>query len=420
MASEPRDPAPSVGGPTGADRLEIVDIVRGFALFGVLVANMVWTTQLFATSEEQMSQLPSAPVDTGVSFGVLWLISYKFYSLFSVLFGLGFALQMSRLAKQGASGIVVFRRRLIVLFVLGALHATLLWFGDILHIYALLGFALLLFRDRSDRAILGWAALIAGVMLLMPVLHLLIPALDAGPDDWDSVRDARYAAMAGGSYADVLAMNTGVQVEVYSTLSFRTDQMPYWYLSVFWKFLVGLWLGRRLLAAGPAGLLPAARRIAPWALSIGLIVNFVLAGSTFFFDAWIPDASTALLLAWFPLDIGIAVLSLGYACLLLVLHEDRPAWRHRIGVLAPVGRMALTNYLAHSALFVLLFYGIGTGLLGRVGTAGSVLMCLIIFAAQIELSAWWLRRFRFGPMEWLWRSLTYGRAQPMRRTIGGG
>ena len=162
-------------------RYELIDIVRGFALFGVMLANMSWTTQWFALTAAQRAALPTADVDRIVQPVIMLLTDYKFYTLFSMLFGVGFAMQLSRAAERGGDVIRVYSRRLGILFCLGVGHALLLWFGDILHTYALVGFVLILFRNRSDRVLISWAFVLAALIALLPLLHS-ITTTDSVPE----------------------------------------------------------------------------------------------------------------------------------------------------------------------------------------------------------------------------------------------
>jgi uncharacterized protein len=144
-----------------------------------------------------------------------------------------------------------------------------------------------------------------------------------------------------------------------------------------------------------------------WVLTIALTHSGVLAKTS----PWV-------LAAQLPIYAGHVAMAAFYLAAIVLLSQ-RPAWQRRLSHLGPVGRMALTNYLTHSLIYLLLFYGFGLGLLGRVGATLCLVLSVAIFAAQILFSSWWLRRFRFGPAEWLWRSLTYGSRQPMRIGISG-
>lgn len=138
-----------------AERIELIDVVRGFALYGVLLANLIWISQEGAVTPAQVAALPTATVDRVVRYAVQFFIDWKFYTLFAFLFGLGFSVQLIRAEQRGVAIIPIYVRRLVVLLGFGLAHAYLVWYGDILHHYALLGFVLVLFRKSSDRFLLA-------------------------------------------------------------------------------------------------------------------------------------------------------------------------------------------------------------------------------------------------------------------------
>jgi uncharacterized protein len=400
--------------PSGS-RFEIIDIVRGFSLFGVLLVNMIWTTQWFALSGEQRAAIPTANIDGYFSMVILLFVDFKFYTIFAMLFGLGFAMQLSRSSQAGKSIVPTYLRRLSILFAFGIAHASLLWFGDILHQYALVGLLLVLFRNKSDKAILSLALVLALFTAMLPYIQWLIASdvsTGAEPETMDQA--ARFAALTSGGWLDVLRVNWNFFTGEYSALDFGFDTNVYWFVSIFWKFLIGFVGGRRMLLQKPDEYIGLYRRLFPWLLAIGIAGNSYLAVATWVYDIWIPESSSPLiLLSWVLVDIGMFSLSLAYVSgLVIFFQKDR--WRTRIGVLAPVGRMALTNYLMQSLFFVFIFFGVGLNLLGMTGTSGCLFVSFLIFGFQIIFSRWWLARYRFGPMEWLWRSLTYGKRQPFR------
>lgn len=396
-------------------RFDIVDIVRGFALFGVLLANMVWTTQWFAVTDAQRAALTTADIDRYVQLLVLLLVDFKFYTLFAMLFGLGFAMQLSRAANFRQNVLPVYCRRLAILFFIGIGHSLLLWFGDILHLYALLGFVLILFRNKSDRVIVCWALGLASLTSLMPFLQWITMAgaiTDSGLEV--NSEAVRFAALTSGSWLDVLGVNWAFTRFQYMHFEFGFDSTVHFYLSVLWKFLIGFVIGRRMLLQRADHHIDLYRRILPWATAIGIAGNTYLAVSTWVYGMWIPTSSSpAILLSWILVEISMFALSIAYLAGLVVLYQ-RPWWRNKLAVLAPLGRMALTNYLLQSVFSVLLFYGSGLNLLGKVGTGICVILSFVIFGLQIVISRWWLTRFRFGPMEWMWRCFTYGKRQPFR------
>jgi len=218
--------------------------------------------------------------------------------------------------------------------------------------------------------------------------------------------------VATGGWRGVVWFNTKmIQADYGSVWEVAT-----WYLDLSWKFLVGFWVGRHGLLQNAGEHVRSYRRLLPWALVIGLAGNGLQVGVLFrFFDppAWLVEPEFPGFLTSIAAAIGVAALALAYVCMLVLTHQH-PRGRRVLGVLAPLGRMALTNYLMQSVLLVFLFCGVGLGLAGRVGIGISTLLAMTAFLLQIVFSAWWLARFRFGPAEWAWRCVTYGRWIPVR------
>ena len=161
-------------------------------------------------------------------------------------------------------------------------------------------------------------------------------------------------------------------------------------------------------------LLRAARRFLPWTLVLGLIGNAIPVVILIGWGVWLTEGPLWARLLWVPTEFAAMSLAIAYACGLVILWNRAGSGRV-LGLLAPVGRMALTNYLLQSVLFVLVLYGIGLGLVGTIGATICVVVSVVIFTVQIGFSALWLRVFRFGPIEWIWRSLTYLKVQPLLR-----
>lgn len=398
----------------GHERLAHVDVLRGFALFGILLVNMA----LFKAPAIVQAAAPAAsnPLDQVAAQAINLFAEGKFFTLFSFLFGFGFATQLLRARQQGVPFVSRYMRRLLVLLLFGVIHATLLWYGDILVTYALFGCALLLFRNQSPRALLIWAlALLASMTLLLgagiAVVELQRADLVAGGTILAAEREqlatmqaeiARDTALyQGGSYADLVAARTFPPVGLIYNLV--TQGIP-----VLAMFLLGLYAGKRGILADVPAHFPLLRRVRFWALALGLTLStlLVLAQTQLSLFAGL----AVLLLAH---SLTGPLLALGYAATIVLLHQQ-PRWRTRLAPLGAAGRMALTNYLLQTVVCTTLFYGYGAGLYGVVGAALGVLLTVVIFALQVVWSVWWLRRFQFGPVEWLWRTLTYGRAQPMR------
>ena len=406
--------------PLGAgERIELIDVVRGFALYGVLLANLVWASQEVAVTSAQVSALPTGVLDRLTRYAVYVLIDGKFYTLFAFLFGLGFAVQLARGDAKGIPILAMYRRRLGILLLIGLAHAYLLWYGDVLHHYAILGFLLILFRRWSDRAfiILG---LVSGIVVpaAVAIARALITS-DAGgssaPDPTElHLIQARFRAFTEGSITEALWENAKFAA-TYWTAGIALHALP----ANLGRFLLGLYAGRHRLLQEPGTHLPFFRKSLKWGLVFGLFGNglWVLT-IALTHSGTLAKTSSWVLAAQLPIYAGHVAMAAFYLAAIVLLSQ-RPAWRRRLSHLGPVGRMALTNYLTQSLIYLLLFYGFGLALLGRVGATFCLALSVVIFFGQILFSSWWLHRFRFGPAEWLWRSLTYGSRQPMRIPISG-
>ncbi|RYY85398.1 MAG: DUF418 domain-containing protein [Chitinophagaceae bacterium] len=398
-----------------SERFEVLDVLRGFALLGVLLANMSSHSGYFFLSDTRQEALSTAAADSVVMWTLHFLVEGKFYSLFSLLFGIGFALQMRRSATVQSGFARRFRRRLFVLFIIGLLHAVLFYVGDILTVYAITGFFLLLFRSASNRTLLRSA----GVLMLLPFIQYAIfwgialagpaappppPADPAVPSFFDGLI-LRYQS---GGFGTIVQNNVGgLLFGRYPDLLFTGR-----FFRVLAMFLVGFYATRRMIFASISENRRFLQKLLLWGAVIGIPANFVLAGlmetgAYYGMEPW-------GILQPFVYAFGVPALSLCYAagiCLVYNKNKDR-SW---LRLFSPVGKMALTNYLAQSVVCCILFMGYGFGLFARVGPAKLVLIALALYAAQVAFSHWWLGRFLFGPMEWLWRSATYGKWQPMRK-----
>lgn len=419
MESSPR---PTFAPTDPAKRIQIIDVLRGFALLGILIVNM----ELFG----HPVQLVIAPVETSVAWvdrAAVWLVRFlaegKFYSLFSLLFGLGFALQMAHAAQKGVRFIPLYARRLLILLGIGLVHAYLICVGDILTLYALLGFVLMLFRKTSPRALVRWVV----VLLLIPVLFYafalgMIALGSTQPGVAEQIQlgfeEQRQAYLADIQRAYNVYANGGF-AEITAQRAYDMNFMAFGNLflapSVLAMFLIGLWFARKKAFENVEENLPFFRRLLVWGLIIGVV------GNTFFASLIGPDSprfipSLTMLVATLGQTFGAPALSLFYVATLTLLNR-KPAWQQHLAPLAQVGRMALTNYLGQSVICTLIFYGYGLGLFGQVGKAAGLLLAVVIYVAQVWFSGWWLRRFQYGPMEWLWRSLTYLKWQPMRKLV---
>ena len=407
------DPAPTLS-VSVSERVALLDVLRGFALLGVLTANMATYSGYFFLSERQQAAFPSAQADGVITFLLHFLVDGKFYSLFSLLFGIGFGIQLNRAAEWIRPFAGHYRRRLSILFLIGLLHAVFLYTGDILTVYAMLGFVLLLFRRVSDRALLRWVI----VFLCLPVIQyagMLVyasmqSAAFTAAATVDTAREAMFDRMLEtyrtGSYGGIVLNNMGGLIfGRYPDLLFTGR-----FFRVLAMFLLGYYISRRQLFNQVATHQRLIRQTISWGFDIGIPANLALA--LFMETNWYYGLQPAGILQPILYAIGVPALCLGYAALITYLFQ-RDTWRFRLSVFAPVGRMALTNYLMQSVLCGFIFLSYGLQLLTKIGPTISLLIGLGLFAFQVLFSRWWLARYQFGPMEWLWRSLTYGRRPAM-------
>lgn len=407
-----------------AERAEVIDALRGFALFGILLVNMY----LFS-HPVQMVILPVDPAEDGLNRIADRLVRFfaetKFYSLFSFLFGLGFSLQMVRAEERGARFLRLYTRRLITLFLIGVVHAYFIWVGDILMLYAVLGFLLLLYRKARPKTLVIWVV----VFLTLPFLFNL---LSVGGIEMGRMAGPDVAAQIDKSFAEqdsVFRAGVEAAYRVYPNGSFgeitaqRASEMPFMAFGnlflapgVFGMFLLGHYFGRRELFQNVDENLILFRRLFWWGLILGVIGNLIYA-------MLVPSISRAqpsppLLTAMAGQTIGAPALCLFYIASITLLSRHT-VWKKRLKVLVSAGRIPLSNYLGQSVVCTLIFYGYGLGLFGQANKSTGLLLAIVIYIVLVLLSHWWTRHFQFGPAEWLWRSLTYLRWQPMRKDTKG-
>jgi uncharacterized protein len=348
-------------------------------------------------------------VDRWADAFVYIFVQGKFFTLFSLLFGAGFAVMAQRAEVAGRDFTRFYLRRSLGLLGIGLVHALLLWSGDILVVYALLSFLLLAFREapRAWLPVMGVLAYLAaiGLMLLLGALMLLVPdeVTAAQATHAQAAIEAQRQAYGHGTYGQAVLQRLR---DFGASLGALLVVGP----QVLGMFLIGSWFARSGAIAHP----DAHQRLFTWlrrgALPLGLALMLACA----WYQPWLAPGRFDLRSA--AAYGGTAVAGL-LMCLGYLAWGVR--WSHALRWLAPAGRMALSNYLAQSLVCTLLFYGYGLGWFEQMGRAWQLLFAVALFAAQVALSRAWLRHFRFGPMEWLWRAITYWRWPPLRRDAAG-
>jgi len=503
------------------ERIQALDVVRGFALFGIFLMNIEWFNRPIAELEAGMP-LHASGIDYFAGWMIYTFVRGKFWTMFSLLFGMGFAVMLSRAQSAGRDFIAPYLRRIAALAIFGAAHYILVWTGDILFSYALGASALMLLfygqplllwsiisvsaalglaldadvffgiaasatvvglagvflrgdakppSDESDvplvslpLGLIGLATVAFGVfghllgaffgglivlaaawltvrirqpmssrlwragafIYLTPFLAMVLtgltltmapqfkPAATAEHQAAvqkqrdEQVRDSREetAVMTGGSYLEAVAYRARVFAK-------DADEDTGFAVIVLGMFLIGVWFVQSGVMANTAGHLPLFRRMAWIGLPIGLGVSLL---SSSIAISSIPGRNDA------PYELATGLLTLGNlpACLgyvgVIVLMLHTRGLLSRISMLAPAGRMALTNYLCQSIVMSAFFYGYGMDHWGM-GRARQVLFVLVVFTMQVVFSRWWLSKFRYGPIEWLWRAATYWQIPQMRKSL---
>lgn len=409
----PQSEQSSIAPTEQAQRVQLLDALRGFALFGIILANIGYFTGGELISDEQRAAQFGNAAAWNVHFAINWLAGGKFYTTFSLLFGIGFAIQLQRV-EAGGQSMALYVRRLLILFLFGLANLILIWMVDILALYALMGFLLLLFRRTSDRMLLLWALL----LWIMPILWIAAivglgfrpgaPFRDAASAVFQflnvQVPDGPLPVYVQGNYLLLVKLHLG---EILLRIGeFVGSMRP---AKVLAMFLLGLWAGRRMVHVRLDEYAELLRKVAKWGFVIGLSSSGLAAWLDMTYQ--VGPAAMREVLRIAAASIGHPTLALAYVSTFALLW--RTNMRGRLALLAPAGQMALTNYLLHALILLIVFFGVGFGLIGKLSNAWIPLIAIGLFSVQLMFSTVWLRLFKFGPAEWLWRTLTYGRRQPM-------
>lgn len=376
-------------------RLTWIDAARGFAIFGIFMVNTpAFNAPFFLYGGEGLYW--SEPLDHLVQTLIDIFFQASFYTLFSFLFGFGIQLMADRLRDKQLDYRKIIFRRLLVLIGFGALHAFLIWHGDILLTYGLIGLLLLLFLRSSSSTLLFWGfSLLIGSSLLITGMLYSIRDMIQEPVNRQAINQA-LENYGNGSLLDIWRQN-------YEDWIYANGGDGYLFLifSLLPLFLFGMYTARKRWLHDIN--IHKQFLIKMWFIMLVLFAVFkagpYLAGNPYWFS-YAQDT------------IGGTASAIFYLLSITLLY----AKGSRIAnPLTHVGRMALTNYLFQSVFSFFLYYSIGIGLYGNIRPIWSVLITVIVFLMQIAGSSWWMKHFKYGPFEWLWRSLTYGERQKIRR-----
>ncbi len=396
------------------ERLEVVDALRGFSLAGIVFVHLLEQYVAGPMPEEVMDIANSGIHNQVVTVLAELLVRGKFFALFSVLFGLSFFLQMDRAAVRNEPYSLRFLWRLVLLFGIGWVH-SLFYRGDILTIYALIGVLLLPAFRLPDRALVGLAVLLflgLGRYLIFALYHHEPIMLAGVEDSKDPAALQYYELLKNGSFWEVAKSNA--TYGLLSKAEFQVNVFGRAYLTLAF-FLVGLWLGRIGFFHRMISDQKMLRK--QLFISLGFTVAMLL-GVIGVFS--IIGAEEQAFTTWLSM-VGLTVfdlLNLGFTALIFfgfLMIWNKPGGRRFFQNLIPYGRMALTQYFLQTLIGTWLLFGWGLGLLGKLQNIYLFLIACAMILVQVAMSKWWLTRFRYGPLEWAWRSLTYFKVQPFYR-----
>jgi uncharacterized protein len=422
---------------TASERFVSLDMLRGVAVLGILVMNIYAFAMPFSAYMNPLLLGGTEPHNLGTWFFTHIFFDQKFLSIFAMMFGAGIVLMSGRAEAKGAKPAPILYRRQFWLVVIGCIHAYLVWWGDILFSYAMVGMLVYVFRKRQPKTLIIIACVLLPVNLVLnygtsSYMEQLraqagaVAELQAAGEtlteeqgqtvqQWQEMR-VMMAPTAEDMQED-LETHRGSYVDI---VSYRVPLLVT--MQLFGLFFFGIWRIGGLMLIGMAlmklGVLTGERStsfyrklmIAGYAIGLPL----VLFSS---FNAWQHefDGLHMMRFGLIPNYFGSIAMALGHVG--LVMLAAKSGWMKRLMArFAAVGRMALTNYLMHSVILTTVFYGYGLGLYGQIPRLWQMAFVVAVLALQLWISPLWLRRYRFGPVEWLWRSLSYWRRQPMRLT----
>jgi len=404
------------------DREIFMDVLRGFAILGIFIANLQFFS--YYNSNIAHGSFVYPEIDKRISFLHAMFVEGKFYSIFSLLFGWGIALQMSRSKLDDKLTAKFLRRRLWFMMLLGGIHLIFIWMGDIVAFYSMIGFILLTMRKMSNKKLLTIGIILILSPIVLYYLKMTFPKLNAPAGIFAEASQYLHKHWIVPKYGEGESKIIRESHSYFIDMSVNMANSPFRFAYLIFVSRIPKVLGMMLIGfvIGRTGFFKKVEQYKKQLivfLLIGLIIalpaNYMLAyymenpGNYYDLkiEGWYETIAYAL---------GVATLAMVYVITLALLFQQR--FLHNIlKVVAPVGKMAFSNYMSHSIIGIVTFYGIGFGMMEQVGPLAWTMFAVIIFIFQIIVSTIWLKYFEFGPIEWVWRSLTYGKKQPFRKHI---
>ena len=404
-----------------SERIQSLDIIRAIALFGVLAMHVtVFSGQLGMRLLDAEGRLPANGIFDQTAFYAIGLFLVgKAYAIFSMLFGIGLYLQLERAKDKGLNTTLFTVRRLGALFLIGCIHRIFIWSGDILVTYALVGTLLPVFMKFSARTCILFAVLLLVGVTSFPIwsslFHLDPGSLSLGQNTHllDAADKAKMATRVMHKEWSPYLIAAAQRASRFRTL--LVDELPL-ILATLPLFLVGVTIWKKRIPASPEKFTRFFKVFIAIGTPVGLAVSLFAVNPFHLF----PDATLYVFHGGIWLvarDVAALILGATYFMGLVWLIKISPTWASRLNVLAPMGRMALTNYLCQSLVLTTIFTKPGFGLYNALSMRLALTVLLINYTVQVVVSKWWLSRFQFGPVEWIWRSATYWKIQPMRKFV---
>ncbi|WP_404451706.1 DUF418 domain-containing protein [Virgibacillus necropolis] len=377
-------------------RLLWIDAARGFAIFGIFMVNVGAFSAPYFMHGGEAGAWPGT-VDHFVQSFIDVFFQASFYTLFSLLFGFGFQLMIDRLVEKGEHVYGILFRRLLLLIGFGVVHAFAIWYGDILLSYGIIGLLLLLFVKVKNKTLLIWAFLLMGISVTYYTTFLYDVREYLGFVDHGAIKQA-IVNYQSNSLSDIWSQN-------YVDWEYANGGISYLFLTstLLPLFLVGMFIARKRWLHD----IERFQKVLKWGWLISLVIFLVLKlgpyayGNPIWFSFIQDNLGGSASALFYIFSIGLlAKTDLGMKLIRPFVH---------------VGRMSLTNYISQSVIMFILFYGIGFALYGTISPLEGVIIVVIIYTLQVFASRWWFRHYQFGPLEWIWRVLTYNKKQAFRK-----
>ena len=380
-----------------SNRLTVIDLLRGIAILGILLVNMIDFHSPFLYMQ--------ADYWDGADFYTYAFVDIfaqgNFYPMFAFLFGFGAVLLMNRTMEKGMSFPLLFSRRMAFLLLVGVFHAFVIWHGDILITYAICGWFILLVYKLSGKALLILSVLLYTIPYgLLGFLSILISFIDPAAaqlkTDWDSAAES-IRVYGNGSISDIFAFRFEEWMAVNGSMNFILL-----FMTIFPCMLAGMAFAQLGWLSDAAGNRKKLQVMFWFSVILGLGLKIYPYFEGFNMGSLIMQDS-----------FGGPILALAYITGITLLYDRFSPFRKLTEPFVPIGRMSMTNYLTQSIFWTLIFYSYGLGFYGQIGMLTGTILAIFFIALQAVFSAYWLKSFRMGPVEYVWRLATYGRKQPL-------